>query len=259
LYRSVPEFTDFVAYQTLFTWIQNTYYFSYQVYHPKSLPYYFLFWTCNFAGEAIELLTIYALFVRTLRVSLSTKKTLRFIPILSTLFFCILAFANFAQSDWQAWTLRNTTKRLEFIQENLIFVQCGLIFAMVLFSFLVAVRWETPAKGILTGFGVDTSVRLTFYTIAIYHPNAMMYWPLGRVLIHAASLAGYLIWFAVVLRTPKSDSPDAIALRENLDSYRLNLENWTKTLGGMVYHLPEDIQANARFVLFKFKTLLIGR
>lgn len=235
LFRLIPEFNDFIVFVTLLAWIQCTYYFAYQVYHPRSVFYYYLYWVSHLASEAIELRTIYGLFVRSLRHLASLTKNLRSFPTLSILFFSIVALANFAHSDWRAWILTNYTKRLELIQQNLIMVECGLVFTLFFFSFLLALPREAPFEGILMGFAVDTAIRLIVCTIGIWHPNATMYWPLGRVLIHAASLIGHLVWLIVIIRMPKDGSRNNIVCREDLDSYHRYLESWTARLGEMLY------------------------
>lgn len=235
LHRTIPEFNDFIVSVTLLTWITCTYYFAYQTYHPRSVFYYYLYWVSHLASEVVELRTIYALFVRSLRPLARTTRQLHSFPALSILFFSILALANFAHSDWRAWILTNFTKRLELIEQNLIMVECGLVFTLIFISILLALPWKGPVKGIVMGFAVDTTMRLMVSTIGIWHPNATMYWPLGRVLILSASLIGYLVWLIVIVRIPKDGSRNNVVCREDLDSYNRYLESWTARLGEVLY------------------------
>jgi hypothetical protein len=240
IYRSAPEFTNFIVYNTAIAWALDTYLFTSQIYHPRSLGYYYWFWAAEFVGEAIEVLAIYAIFARVLQVVPESRERRRLIPLLSVVLLLMLASVNFVQSGWPGWTI---TKRLEFIRENLVLAECGFVLAAILFSLVVAAPWEAPIKGILGGFAVDSSVRLTIYAIGIYHSRPALFWPLGRMLMDVAESLGWYVWLMVILRTPKNNSPDKIAYQRDLESYRLDLEGWTSGFGGMVYRLHSNIRA----------------
>jgi hypothetical protein len=243
LYRSVPEFTNYILFSTAFFWTAELYFYYYVLYHRSSLTYFYFYSACDLLQEGLELLAIYLIFFRLLHGLPRFKSVSRLVPLVSILCLSAVALTNFVLSNWPHWTM---TKRLEFVHQNFVLLQCGLVSCTVLLALLAALPWERPLKGILAGFGLDSSLRLAIYAIDAYNSKVWTESSFGRVLMPAISSIPTLVWLVVILRTPENKSRDAFVQRQELEAYRFDLESWTASLGGLVSRLANSVRAIIR-------------
>jgi hypothetical protein len=240
IHRLVPEFTNYILFSTAFFWTAELYFYYYALYHRTSFSYFYFHSACDLLQEFLVLLTIYLIFSRLLRGLPRFKSVFRFLPLISILCLSGVVLINSMLSNWARWTI---SKRLQFAHQNFVLLQCGLVFCTVLFALLAALPWERPLKGILGGFGVDSSLRLVAFAITAHNSKVWLAWPFGRVLMQTIGAIAPLVWLVVILRTPENKSRGALVQRQDVESYRSNLESWSASLGGLVYRLTRNVSA----------------
>jgi hypothetical protein len=244
-HQRVPEFTTFIVFSTFGNWVINSYYFMYQVYHFRSLTYFYIYWGFIVIQDALQLLTIYAIFLTLLRKCSSRQRIRGY--IVPTLVLCLItaSIANFLGSQWSDWRL---TKRLEFLQQNFTVLGCTLLCFIACASLLMPLSWERPLKGIFAGFGLDYASRLLAYTLGVYRPGASMLWPLGRVLAVVAELAAPVFWLIVFL-FPRRDSNDMNCASQGFEFLFPILQGWTNSIEAIVHHYRSKVRMDLRRLL----------
>ena len=122
--------------------------------------------------------------------------------------------------------LRMQASKIDFIDQAICIMQCGMVLVLLLFSKKIGVSLQSRTFGIALGFGILASVGLAAFAIRarIETPTYTRATNLVTLSTMAASLCTVAVWTAYVLR-PETQSHAALRVLPASD-----LESWNQEL-----------------------------